>query len=347
MSYGNYTNGLTTVSSYNGAVAPTVLFLGATGQVGGPFLTEFRSKFPDYKVTAFLRSTALDAKLEALGVKAVHGTFDDLALISELASKNDIILNLASSNNPAVTEAILKGAHVERRRQPRKILLHMSGAGNFVDESHEGVFKPIKADQYWNDANPEHIKKINKNMQPNGACDELIFQAVAKDEIIAYFVCPAGIHGNSKNNALAVKGVEPSPGVWMNYSLTNVKQLGFSPYVGPGTSVFRVVHVDDVVSLTLKVFEKAVKEGQDYVSTDVYKNWYFCIDETKAAKDLAELFTQATGKQAKSVSYDEAGITKRYLASNSYLKDDNARSLGWSPKGPSIAEVIGKMSKST
>lgn len=58
---------------------PSMLFLGASGQTGGPFLTVFRKRYPEIPITVYLRSTALDAAIQALGGTTIaHGDFSDL-----------------------------------------------------------------------------------------------------------------------------------------------------------------------------------------------------------------------------------------------------------------------------
>ena len=96
--------------------------------------------------------------------------------------------------------------------------------------------------------------------------------------------------------------------------MENIEAAGFSPYVGPGTSVFRFVHVDDVVDLMILVFRKALETWDSYVPEDVYRHFYLAVDEELPSKPvamgLADLVYRRGGiaePVVRSVSFEEAG----------------------------------------
>lgn len=280
----------------------------------GAFLTVFRKTHPDIPITAYLRSTALDTALTALGnVTIIHGSFEEYGKLEELSASHSIIINCAASFNVPVTEAILKG--IRATTVPSKpILLHLSGTGNFVDHSKLGSYIPQA--RPFNDSDPDQVRKIDASYPPNGACDELILAAAAKGTVNAFFVCPGGIYGTSSNHIGLAAGAASAnaPGVWVLWNLENIQELGFSPYVGPGTSIIRLVHVDDVVDLMMLVFQKALNTWDTYKPEDVYSNFYIAVEEAPDAKAVAEAYGQLLfrmGKIAspvpKQVSYEEAG----------------------------------------
>ena len=93
-----------------------------------------------------------------------------------------------------------------------------------------------------------------------------------------------------------------------------MEALGFSPYIGNGTAVWRTVHVDDVVDLTILVFQKALDTWDSYRPEDVFSHYYIAADEAPLQKPIAEAFADLVYRRgkipapvAKSVSYDEAG----------------------------------------
>ncbi|OCL06340.1 NAD(P)-binding protein [Glonium stellatum] len=308
---------------------PSMLFLGASGQTGGPFLTVFRREYPNIPITVFLRSTALDAAIEALGgVTIAHGDFSDLEAIEKLSSNHNIVLNCATSTNAPVTAAILRG--IRNTKTPKKpILHHLSGAGNFVDGSTSGTYVPQP--RPWNDGNPDDVRNITAALTPNGACDELILKAAAAEGYVdAFFVCPGGIYGASANHIGVAAGAAAAlaPGVWVGWMMDSIATLGFSPYVGDGTA-------------------KALDTWDSCRPEDVYGHFYLCVDETVAAKDVASAFADVAYRvgtipapTVKPVPYEEAGTVAKYLAGNMLLQDDNARSLGWKPKGPGLFETL-------
>lgn len=280
----------------------------------GAFLNVFRKTHPNVPITAYLRSTALDAALTALGnVTIIHGTFEEYVRIEGLSATHSIIINCAASFNMPVTEAILKGIHVTKILS-KPILLHLSGTGNFVDHSKLGAYIP--KEHPFNDSNPDHVRKIDASYPPNGACDGLILAAAARGEVNAFFVCPGGIYGTSSNHIGLTVGAASAkaPGVWVLWNLENVQELGFSPYVGPGTSINRLVHVDDVVDLMMLVFQKALDTWDTYKPEDVYSNFYIAANEAPEAKPVAEAFGNLLFRMRKiaspipkQVTFEEAG----------------------------------------
>lgn len=280
----------------------------------GAFLTVFRKRHPNIPITAYLRSTALDAALSALGnVTIVHGTFEEYGRIEDLSATHSIIINCAASFNVPVTEAILKGIHATKSSS-KPILLHLSGTGNFVDHSKLGIYIP--QERPFNDGNPDHVRKIDASYPPNGASDGLILAAAAKGEVNAFFVCPGGIYGTSTNHIGLTVGAASAkaPGVWVLWNLENIQELGFSPYVGPGTSIIRLIHVDDVVDLMMLVFQKSLDTWHTYKPEDVYSNFYIAVNEAPEARHVAEAYGHLLFRMRKiaspipkQVTYEEAG----------------------------------------
>jgi nucleoside-diphosphate-sugar epimerase len=280
----------------------------------GPFLTLFRRKYPEIPVTVFLRSTAYDSALHALGVAIVHGTYADTAEVQQLVTKHSIIVNVGSSWDTNLTEAILRGTSVKSGER-KKILIHMSGAGNFVDYGKSGNFVPQA--RPFNDANPDDVRKINPTML-NGACDELVLKAASAGIVNGFIICPGGIYGLGAKNAVTDGTTAPSLGIWATWMVQNINSLGFSPYIGEGTAVFRTIHVDDVVQLLFLIFEKALNTWDTYKPEEAYKNFYLGVDERHEGRTLATAFAEfvsATGKlgpvQINQVTFEDAGTVAR------------------------------------
>jgi uncharacterized protein YbjT (DUF2867 family) len=84
---------------------PSILFLGATGYVGGEVLQLLGKEFPDYPIVAIYRNITKEKKqqLETLHPKvtSIEGTLDDDAIIQDLASTADIVINVALSDHHA------------------------------------------------------------------------------------------------------------------------------------------------------------------------------------------------------------------------------------------------------
>lgn len=70
----------------------------------------------------------------------------------------------------------------------------------------------------------------------------------------------------------------------MLWNLENVQELGFWPYVGPGTSINYLVHVDDVVNLIILVFQKELDTCKP---EDAYSSVYIAVNEAPEATNIA------------------------------------------------------------
>lgn len=111
-----------------------------------PFLTALRRKYSDLKITAYVRSTSSDNEFSALNIGVVHGTFDELEKLTSLASEYDIVVNAASSLDPKLTSALVRG--LSDKKGPKGILIHVSGVGNFADGGSSGSLNPES--KTWN-----------------------------------------------------------------------------------------------------------------------------------------------------------------------------------------------------
>lgn len=125
---------------------PSIFFLGATGYVGGSLFVALRKQRPDLHITAAVRSESAAAKITAAGATAVVVSNDEHEIISQLAEKADLVLDLADSDNFPIVEDVLRG--LKRKFEAgrgRGIFVHTSGAAIFLDGKLDGTFgKPKK-----------------------------------------------------------------------------------------------------------------------------------------------------------------------------------------------------------
>jgi Trk K+ transport system NAD-binding subunit len=95
----------------------------------GAVLVDLLKSYPDLQVTALVRNPAHVEPVSALGVNVVQGCFSDTDLITSHPRTADITVNLADSDNVALTTAILAGkkARVVEDGKPPAVLYHTSG----------------------------------------------------------------------------------------------------------------------------------------------------------------------------------------------------------------------------
>jgi nucleoside-diphosphate-sugar epimerase len=278
----------------------------------------------------------------------IHGTFDQRDEIEKLASSHSLIFNFASSMDPSVTEAILRGVRTRKSQTgTTSVVYHLSGAGNFVDNSESGDYVPTE--HRFNDANPDDVRTITAANLPNGPCDELLFAGAERGDAKVYFVCPGGTYGHSEHHIGKSIGSASAfaPGRWVDFMTQNIESIGFGVYVGSGTSVFGVVHVDDIVSLMLLVYQKILDTADSYEPEDVYRYWYNGIHREEPSKKVAAALAKLQARRGKiasstirSVAYKDAGFTARYIAGNMLIECNNSKSLGWTPLGPDLYTTL-------
>jgi hypothetical protein len=130
---------------------PSILLFGVTGLIGckyiiftkAPTLSNFqpahlilalKKQYPDFPVTVYLRNANIDDYLSSTAgaSRIVHGSYSEASKISSLAKEHDIVINVGSSWDVGLSEAIVAGLN-ERDEDKKSILIHMSGTGNFVE----------------------------------------------------------------------------------------------------------------------------------------------------------------------------------------------------------------------
>jgi hypothetical protein len=79
----------------------------------------------------------------SIGVsKIIHGDFSEHSKISALSASHDIVINCGSSWDVPLSKAIIAGLRQRSAEGKGKgSLIHISGAGDFIDDSVDGAFK--------------------------------------------------------------------------------------------------------------------------------------------------------------------------------------------------------------
>jgi hypothetical protein len=197
-----------------------------------PYIRAIKQAHPDWPVTAYVRSTQPDAELKATlhADRIAVGTFDEFEKISALSKEHDISVNAGNSFTGDLVAAIIAGQKA-KVGGPKGKLIHVSGAGNWIDYGTSGNFNPES--KVWNDANEDDIKAIHKEMF-NGQSDTLVLEAGKENAVETYIVCPSVVYGGADVSASTL-------GVGYSLLTGNAKPLGYVPYVGDGTAVVSTV----------------------------------------------------------------------------------------------------------
>ncbi|KAJ9607273.1 hypothetical protein H2200_008346 [Cladophialophora chaetospira] len=323
---------------------PSILLFGVSGLVGSHLVLALKDKYPDFPVTVFLRNTSLDTYLHdtASVRRIVHGTFDEKDKIVALAKEHDIVINVGSSWDVGLSEAIVEGLN-QQPEGKKTTLIHMSGTGNFVDKRwKDGASHPEA--KVWDDNNPEDMKLINPSML-NGGPDTVVLNAGKEGKIRTYIVFPSGIYGEAA-------GPVPALGVIQLVFREKVKELGFVPYVGQGTAIFNNLHVRSITPFMLKVLDHALQEQSPQGS--VYERCYLIGGQEVPYKEVSEAFAKlfyaeglTSSSEAKSVPLEEAGEGElpMLMASDMRFVSNRAKALGWKHDEVGLIEYLGQQTK--
>jgi hypothetical protein len=204
----------------------SVLFLGATGYIGGTVLqTILASSTPPSTITAIVRS---DKKAEALNalstpsgttLKAVVGDLSKADQLIELAKEHDIVINCANADSEEGIKALIEGMKQRRDKTGhRPLLIQTSGTGVLVDDA-QGNYPSDRVSspstilvhranrQIYTDLNPTpatsktpellSFSKIPET-NPHRPVDLEIVKADAAGILKSYIILPSTIWGEGK-----------------------------------------------------------------------------------------------------------------------------------------------------
>ena len=294
-----------------------IFLTGATGYIGGTLAQRLLKE--KHQVQGLVRSAEKARLLEQTGIVPVLGTLDDDAVLRKAASEADAVINAASSDHRGAVESL-----IDALAGSEKPLIHTSGSSIVYDEAGGDAESPkIYHDDSFFQPLPIRQARV--------AIDRLVRTAGISRGIRAIVICPTTIYGPGRG---LKKESDQIPKL-----IRKSKDRGAGVYVGRGINRWSNVHIDDLIDLYLLVLEKAPSGA-----------FFFAENGEESYKRIAESISKSLGFGGKTESWPiadaiaELGESVRSsLASNSRVRATNARRLlGWSPKGPSLLEVIEK-----
>ncbi|KAG6330977.1 hypothetical protein ID866_8113 [Astraeus odoratus] len=213
-----------------------IFFTGATGYIGGAVLSRL-IEHPTYETTeisVLIRPSKKDKipALESLGLKPVLGTYDDLELLKEEASKADIVIAVASADDLPAAEAILKGLkerHEETGTQP--LLIHTSGTARY------------STDVVYDDLDPDQIESLAPT-QIHRNVDLAIVQADKEHYIKSFIILPSTIYALAKTKLVDL-GIQNPRSIQIPWLIRAGLVKGQGGTVGKGENIWPNVHIDD------------------------------------------------------------------------------------------------------
>ncbi|KAG6331881.1 hypothetical protein ID866_7207 [Astraeus odoratus] len=315
-----------------------IFFTGATGYVGGTVLSRL-IEHPTYETTeisVLIRPSKKDkiTVLESLGLKPVFGTYDDLELLENQASKSDIVIACADADNLPATEAILKG--LRKRYETtgtQPLLIHTSGSGILIDDA-KGLYA---TDVIYDDLNPDQIETIPPT-QPHRGVDLVVLRADDDCYIKSFIILPSTIYGHAKTKLVDL-GIQNPRSIQIPQFIRAGLVKGQGGMVGKGENIWTNVHIDDIADLFIVVYENALSEKAAHGREGLYfgeNGEHKLYDVAKAISQT--LFELGRGRSPEPESFTEEDYERPEISgiyfpgTNSRCRGRRGRLLGWDPK---------------
>lgn len=289
-----------------------IFVTGATGYIGGSVALALAERGHD--VSGLARSAAGEAVLAKLGIRPIAGSLDDADTLAGAASAADAVIDTASADHRASTEALLGAI-----RDSGKTLIRTSGS-SIVGSRANGELRDAVFDE-------------NTLFTPSpGRADRVAVDALVRGAsgVRSVVICPSLIYGRSRG---------PHPhSIQLPWLIAVAKKFGVARHIGPGENRWSNVHIDDVVSLYLLALEKAPAGA-----------FYFAENGENSMRELCEAISRMLGHGGRTESMSMAQAAAEWgeeaaqdsMGSNSRVRSVRARNeLNWKPSGPSAIEEI-------
>ncbi len=286
-----------------------IFVTGATGFIGS-VLTE-KLQAHGHTITGLARSDKAIAALEQRGAKALKGSVQDAAVLTEGAKQAQAVIHLALSQGPdaVATDQQAIAALIEGLADTNHTLIYTSGS-LVTGDTGTGI---------TDESTPIDTKSV---LGWRGQHELQVFDGT-KRGIRSLVIRPASIVYGRGGGIVATN------------LLQSVRQFGAASYIGSGETRKSPVHVDDLANLYVLALEKSAP-GELYIGAS---------KEIVIIKELAEEASKAAGADGKtfSVPLEQARQQMSFLADvmvqNSVVSSTKAeRMLGWQASGPGLMQ---------
>ncbi|KAF8216551.1 NAD(P)-binding protein [Mycena galopus ATCC 62051] len=331
-------------------MAPKLFLLGSTGYIGGTVLDTIVKEHPEYEITALLRNVPENFSKLYPNVHILRGDYDNADVITEASSKSNIVIHNGNSDHEPGLNSIIAG--LLKRSEP-SFLIHLSGTG-IVADWHDPTYIGKLNPKIWSDIDDLDEIASRPDGELHRHTEKLLFQAAAEhgDKLKIAIMCPPDIYGPGR-------GPGKRESIYFPTFWSEIKNVGAAFYGGEGTNTRSWVHIEDFMTVYLKVIEAAAAggEGADWGK----EGYYFAssqeasqIDMARAAGKILKAHGRLDTAEPKGVSLDTVkgmmseaskagypGLGTCVFAGNSRTRADRATKLfGYEPKALSLWEAM-------
>jgi len=314
---------------------PSILFIGATGYIGGTVLADLiqHPKRSEYEITIHLRSAEKAKGFEKLGFKTAIGSLDDVADLEKFASESDIVFQTADADHLEGTKTILRGLKTRfQKTGVAPIFIHTSGTGVLTDKAggnYEGT-------DIYSDLDIPKIESLPET-QPHRDVDLTIVAAAEEGYARTWIIFPSTIWGLA-DTIFVKEGLQKPDSQQIPARIWLAVKVGKAVYVGEGKNVWPHVLIDEVGKFYRILFD-AIVSGKEPASGR--NGFYFLESGEYRQLALVEAIGKALHARGKLASPEAVPLSQTDvdpetyklavvgLGSNSRARGDRSRQLGW------------------
>jgi nucleoside-diphosphate-sugar epimerase len=295
-------------------MAEKVFVTGAAGYIGGSVASILVKN--GYQVKGLTRSAAKAKQLESRGIEPVVGELSDVSLLAKCAAEADIVVDAASSDNATAVKTF-----IDALAGSDKVFIHTSGSSVVSDRANGEPSDRIFAEDTKYTPDPDKQARVDIDNQ---------VIASAKQGIRSVVICPCMIYGEGQG--------ENSESQQVPTLIKQAIKSDTARCIGRGLNIWSTIHIQDLTDLYLTVIKNAPQGGV----------FLFAESGEVSLKDVAEKIRTSLSikNPVNEWPVEEAikelgfGTAVFGLGSNSRIRGEKARKMGWKPTRESILDDV-------
>ncbi|KAF7300385.1 NmrA domain-containing protein [Mycena chlorophos] len=329
------------------ADAETILYVGATGYIGGTVLhkllghTAAQPEDSRPRFVALVRDAEKAEKLKTFGIEAVVGETADVVLLERLASEAAVVFSMAESDNVASANALLSGCKTRFEKTGKEtILIHTSGAGAIADMACLGAHSNSPT---WDDLDLEQLSRI-RSTQLHRPVDLQILAADEPGYIKSYIVLPTTVWGIA-STPLVEAGIQRQHNTLLTHMVPPAIDRRQGGIIGEGKNVWGNVEVHELADLFLLIYTTVTDPALSPQAGHGQAGLYFAENGSNQLRQVSEaisqtLFEAGHAANAETTTFGAEELKESFpfaivatlIASDAKCSAHRARALGWTPR---------------
>ncbi|RXK39109.1 hypothetical protein M231_03614 [Tremella mesenterica] len=319
----------------------TIFLTGATGYIGASVVqTLLALPNPPKQITALIRSETKAQQFESFStpktvLKAVIGDFSSLDLIKSTVAASDVVISLASSDEPNHIKAIIEGSKEKLEKTGTPVyFIHTSGSAITMDNARglktsDEIFTDLPASQV---SPPYNAIDTIPDTAFHRDVDLIVLEADKKGYVIAYIAIPPTIFGLGKG-PLYDTGFAHNSSIQIPFMIKAALGRKQPGVVGKGVNSWAYTYLGDVARLFAILYEKigTIGHGHD--------GYYFTDGGEYNMNELVEAIGEVLSSKGLVASTETTSFTdeeiktyffgSEFMGTNNHIIAQHSAQIGW------------------